>query len=154
VGDVPVWYCDADGMLVDGDRLKKDTEALIADQVDFACHQYLSTNMHFSMRQYESRLHWPAGGSYFFNTTEKAKELLDKWDKTYLAMSNFDDQITMEEAWKDTYGLTMRNMPIEYHCEYDDPHGVGHTPVFKQMQVSRNTGYLDTYPAEFVLAKD
>ncbi len=157
---LPVWWVDADAILVDGDKLKKDTKYMVENNVDFACHMFkkpgvvrlgpsfnpmqdksnLATDFH---RHYGTQLHWPAGGAYFFNNTPGTRDLIEHWDEMHKMFPDEDDQLTIERAMKATTYLSIFTLPIGYHQQYDDTRGRGKTPVFKQMQIRRNAGYLD-----------
>lgn len=139
---LPVWWVDADALLINGELLINDTNYMIEHKIDFACHMYLTTNRKFSDVRYQGRLRWPAGGGMFFNHTIAATELIGHWDEMHKEFPDEDDQMTIERAMKATYYLTFMNLPIAYHQQFDDPHGEGLTPVFKQMQIRRNQGYL------------
>lgn len=138
---VPVWYVDADALLIDAQRLEQDTAKLIADKVDFACHMFECPANRID-RIYKGKRHWPAGGALFFNNTENVRILLSHWHTMHRVFPDQDDQLTIEHALKATVGLTSRNMPPEYYQLFDDKRYADRTPVFKQMQVRRNPGYL------------
>ena len=137
----PIWYVDVDALLIDSQRLKEDTDKLIADRIDFACHMFECPPRRLH-RLYGNRMHWPAGGALFFNNTAKVRELLKKWHVMHAVFPTEDDQMTIEHALKATVGLTTRTMPAEYYQMFDDKRYSELTPVFKQMQVRRNPGYL------------
>ena len=139
---LPVWWVDADALLVDGETLKKDTEMMLKNKVDFGCHYFLSTNRKFSDVRYQGRLRWPSGGALFFNHTPAAKQLIVNWNEMHKQFPDEDDQMTIGRAMKATVYLSLLTLPIGYHQQFDDPHGEGLTPVFKQMQIRRNQKYI------------
>ncbi len=139
---MPMWWVDADALLIDGDRLKWDTIRLIRDNIDFACHMFGSMEKHSPKIEkiFGGRTHWPAGGALFFNDTAKARELIANWKRMHELFPLENDQLTLEHAMKSTVGLTTRTLPAEYYQMFD--HKTDKKPVFRQMQVFRNPGYL------------
>jgi len=140
---LPVWWADADSLLIDGARLAKNTAELVERRIDLAYHMFETNKAPVAVSRYGAALHWPAMGSCFFNNTEKGREVIVHWEEMHQQFLTEDDQMTMERATKATCGITWRNMPPEYYQMYDDKRYVDRTPVFKQMQLRRNPGYLN-----------
>ena len=117
----PVLWIDADGML------HRQPDLLTGISADFAIHKWNGWKF--------------ASGTVYFNQTEMAGLLLDRWAKRCQRFPSVLDQVSLDLAWEDTvnaYPLETLWLPRSY-CQIFDKQlqGAGENIVVEHFQASR-----------------